>query len=171
LIPRDELVINVVATAVHGIRGRWREQYDGVDLSRARRLLQDWGVFELAERALGTLSDGECQRVMIARALMTDPEILILDEPATGLDVAAREHLVADLEWMARDKRGPCTITVTHHFEEIPKTASHAILLSEGHVVSLGPIRTVLTNESVSTAYGYRFRVVDADGRWMVMRA
>lgn len=171
VIPATERVIDVVATAVHGMRGRWREEYDVVDIERAEDLLDTWGVGDLADRALGSLSDGEWKRVMIARALMTDPELLILDEPAAGLDVGAREHLVADLEQMALDERGPCTITVTHHFDEIPRTASHAILLSSGRAISQGPIRAVLTDETISTAYGCALRALEHDGRWMVIRA
>lgn len=170
-IPDSERVVDVVATAVHGIRGRWRETYDRVDVERAVGALTTWGVGGLADRHLGSLSDGEWKRVMIARALMTDPEMLILDEPAAGLDVAAREDLVADLERMARDEHGPCTITVTHHFEEIPSTASHAILLSAGHTIVQGRLRDVISDASISMAYGCALHAVEHDGRWMVMRA
>lgn len=170
VIPADERVLDVVATSVHGMRGRWREVYDEVDIARAGRMLTSWGVGDLTERALGTLSDGEWKRVMIARALMTDPEILILDEPAAGLDVAARERVVADLETMAVGGRGPTTITVTHHFEEIPSTASHAIVLCTGRALAQGPIREVITDDAVSAAYGMTLRVIAHEGRWTVVR-
>ena len=171
LIPDDEPVIDVVLTAAYGIRGRWKESYDPRDVDRAHALLELWNMGDLAGRRFGSLSDGERKRALIARARMSDPEVLILDEPAAGLDVAARENLVSDLEAIARDPGSPCTITVTHHTEEIPTTASHAAVLSEGRMIVQGPIADVLTDATMSSAYGIPLRVGRVRGRWMVTRA
>lgn len=170
VIPTEERVLDAVVTAAHGVRGRWRESYEDVDLDRGRALLERWGVASCAQRPLASLSDGERKRALIARALMTDPELLILDEPAAGLDVAAREGLVGDLEGMARDPHGPSTITVTHHFEEIPRTTTHALILNDGRVIAQGPIHSVLTDSAISAAYGTPLRAIDHGGRWSVMR-
>src|SRR6187549_898520 len=119
-IPADEVVGNVVVTASYGIIGRWREQYDDLDYARAMELLRALGAEHLADRHFGTLSEGERKRVQIARALMTDPELLLLDEPAAGLDLAGREALVTTLGELAMDPDSPATVLVSHHVEEIP---------------------------------------------------
>lgn len=170
LIPGSESVTDVILTAAHGIRGRWRETYDDDDTQRARELLVAVGMEELAERSFSTLSDGERQRVLIARARMTDPELLVLDEPSAGLDVAARERLLGDLERIGRDARGPSTITVTHHLEEIPASTTHALLLRDGRVLAQGPVDQVLANSVISETYGLPLRVSTHHGRWAVSR-
>ena len=106
-IPRHELVRDVVVSASYSVLGRWREVYDDLDHDRAAELLADLGVARLADRTFGTLSEGERKRVQIARALMTDPELLILDEPAAGLDLGGREDLVATLSVLAMDEEAP----------------------------------------------------------------
>jgi iron complex transport system ATP-binding protein len=165
-IPPRERVRDVVMTASWGITGRWREEYDDADVRRADRLLRLLGVTELAERRFATLSDGERKRALIARALMSDPEILLLDEPAAGLDLGGREQLVRRLGDMASDPAAPTTVLVTHHVEEIPPGITHALLLRGGTAVAQGSVTEVLTNEALSATYGIPLEVHRRDGRW-----
>jgi iron complex transport system ATP-binding protein len=165
-IPQRERVRDVVVTASWGITGRWREEYDEADLRRADRLLRLLGMSDLADRSFGTLSDGERKRTLIARALMTDPELLLLDEPAAGLDLGGREQLVARLSDMAADPGAPTTVLVTHYVEEIPPSMTHALLLRGGVVVAQGTVDDVLTNEALSATYGIPLEVQRRDGRW-----
>lgn len=165
-IPAREHVRDVVVTAAWGITGRWREEYDLADVRRADRLLRLMGVSDLADRRFGTLSDGERKRALIARALMTDPEMLLLDEPAAGLDLGGREQLVRRLGDMAADPAAPTTVLVTHHVEEIPPGFTHAILLRAGTVVAQGRVEDVLVNEALSATYGVPLDVQRRDGRW-----
>ncbi len=153
-IPGGETALDVVRTAAWGRVGRWREDYEDLDDERAMSLLRWLGVAPLSGRAFGTLSEGERKRVQIARALMTDPELLLLDEPAAGLDLGAREALVATLSGLARDPEAPAMVLVTHHVEEIPPGFTHALILSAGAVVAAGPLREALTSESLSKAFG-----------------
>jgi len=164
--PEDEKVIDVVLTAAYGILGRWREEYELWDESRAVALLTTLGVRELASRDFFTLSDGEKKRTMIARALMANPELLLLDEPASGLDLGGREDLLQRLENLAGDEAGPATIIITHHIEEIPASTTHALLLREGRVVASGMIREVLTDEFVSATYGLPIKVTQIGNRF-----
>jgi iron complex transport system ATP-binding protein len=165
-IPSRERVRDVVLTASWGMTGRWREEYDEADSRRAERLLRLLGVSELAERRFATLSDGERKRTLIARSLMSDPELLLLDEPAAGLDLGGREQLVARLSDMAGDPAAPTSVLVTHHVEEIPGGVTHALLLRGGAAVSQGPVSEVLTNEALSATYGIPLDVQRRDGRW-----
>ena len=153
-IPGNETVLDVVITAAYGVEGRWNEEYDSFDDNQGKALLDDWGVAHLADRPFGTLSEGEKKRVLIARALMTDPEMLILDEPGAGMDIAGREDLVKRLTHLALDPYAPATILVTHHLEEIPAGFTHALLLREGEIVAAGPIEETLTQANVSATYG-----------------
>lgn len=165
-IPAREKVRDVVLTASWGMTGRWREEYDEGDIRRAERLLRLMGMSELIDRRFGTLSDGERKRSLIARSLMTDPEILLLDEPAAGLDLGGRELLVDRLSAMAADPSAPTTVLVTHHVEEIPVNVTHALLLRGGTTVAQGRIDDVLTNEALSAAYGIPLSIERRDGRW-----
>jgi iron complex transport system ATP-binding protein len=165
-LPPEETVFNSVLTASYGITGRWRERYDEIDFQRTKQLLGDWGLTELAQRTVGTLSEGERKRVHIARALMADPEILILDEPAAGLDVAGREDLVARLANLAADPMSPTLILVTHHVEEIPPNFTHALLLSEAKVSSVGLINDVIKSQPMSLAFKAPLEVEFGDDRW-----
>jgi iron complex transport system ATP-binding protein len=165
-IPYEESVINVVMTSAYAIYGRWEETYDLWDESRAIGLLTTLGVRDLADRTFGTLSDGEKKRALIARALMPNPELMLLDEPASGLDLGGREDLLKRLSALALDQTSPATIIITHHIEEIPIGTTHALLLSEGKTVSAGSIAEVLTSENLSKAYGLHVSVVHEAGRY-----
>ncbi len=158
-IPGGELVVDVVVSAGYAVIGRWREAYGRLDVGRARALLTRFGVGELADRTYGTLSEGERKRVQIARALMTDPELLLLDEPAAGMDLGGREDLLRRLGMFAVDAEAPAMILVTHHVEEIPPGMTHALLLREGRVVAQGLIGDVLTSENLSQAFGLTLTV------------
>src|SRR5215203_1557636 len=147
-IPRGERVQDVVVSASYAVVGRWHEEYDGLDHERAIELLAQLRIDALADRTFGTLSEGERKRVQIARALMTDPELLLLDEPAAGLDLAGRETLVNTLGELAQDQYAPATVLVTHHVEEIPAGITHVLLLKGGSIVAAGPLRDTLTAEN-----------------------
>ncbi|GAA1338990.1 ABC transporter ATP-binding protein [Arthrobacter roseus] len=165
-IPAGETVLDAVVTASYGVTGRWREHYEKLDERRAFALLDHWGVSTLMNRTFGSLSEGERKRVQIARALMTDPELLMLDEPAAGLDLAGREYLVKRLSELARDEESPAMVLVTHHLEEVPPGFTHALLLNDGAVVASGPVDEVLTEENLSAAFGLPLLVNHTDGRY-----
>lgn len=134
-VPDGEVVRDLVVSAGYAVLGRWREQYDDTDYEQAVDMLESVGAEHLAERTYGTLSEGERKRVLIARSMMTDPELLLLDEPAAGLDLGGREELLARMEDLAADPDSPAMVLVTHHVEEIPRGFSHGLILSEGKVV------------------------------------
>ena len=165
-IPRGERVHDVVVSASYAVVGRWREQYDELDHERADELLAQLRIDGLANRTFGTLSEGERKRVQIARALMTDPELLLLDEPAAGLDLAGRETLVNTLAELAQDDYAPPSILVTHHVEEIPSGITHAMLLKGGKIVAAGPLRDTLTAENLTRTFDVELSLVENDGRW-----
>lgn len=165
-IPRGELVRDVVVSASYAVMGRWREQYDQMDHGRAEELMQQLHVEDLADRTFGTLSEGERKRTQIARALMTDPELLLLDEPAGGLDLAGREALVDTLSDLFLDEYAPASMLVTHHVEEIPLGITHCLLLADGRVVAAGPIEETLTDENLSATFSMALHVSNSDGRW-----
>ena len=165
-IPNREKVRDVVLTAAYGKMARFREDYEEADTGRAEDLLSWWGLEGFADRAFGTLSSGERKRAMVARALMTDPELLLLDEPASGLDLGGREDLVRRLSNHAADPASPVTVLVTHHVEEIPPGFTHALLLRQGAVVASGPCELTLTSENLSAAYGIPLNVQTYEGRY-----
>jgi iron complex transport system ATP-binding protein len=165
-IPRGERVHDVVVSASYAVLGRWREQYDELDHERADELLAQLRIDRLADRTFGTLSEGERKRVQIARALMTDPELLLLDEPAAGLDLAGRETLVNTLGELAQDQYAPATVLVTHHVEEIPAGITHVLLLKGGSIVAAGPLHDTLTAENLTQTFDVELRLAEADGRW-----
>jgi iron complex transport system ATP-binding protein len=165
-VPGDEIVRDVVVSAGYGVIGRWRETYEKADTGRAEYLLDALGVHGLADREFRTLSDGERKRTLIARALMTDPELLLLDEPAAGLDLGGREDLVGRLAALAADADAPASVLVTHHVEEIPVGYSHGILLREGGVVAAGLLEDVLTDENLTTTFGLPLAVQRRRGRY-----
>ncbi len=165
-VPDDEIVRDVVVSAGYGVLGRWRERYEDADTERADQLLDALGVLGLAGRRFGTLSEGERKRTLIARALMTDPELLLLDEPAAGLDLGGREDLVGRLAALAADPDAPASVLVTHHVEEIPVGYSHCLLLREGRVVASGLLDDVLTEENLSATFGLPLAVQRRRGRY-----
>ena len=164
--PPDELVMDVVLTAAYAMLGRWQEKYDLWDESRAMALLTALGVRELGERLFGSLSEGEKKRVQIARALMADPELLLLDEPASSLDLGGREDLLRRIESLSKDPLAPATVIVTHHIEEIPVGTTHALLLREGAVVAQGEVASVITDQNLTQAYGLAITVQTEGGRF-----
>ncbi|MCC2661172.1 MAG: iron transporter ATP-binding protein [Arthrobacter sp.] len=165
-IPEHEKVLNVVVTAAYGVTGRWREGYEKDDERRAFALLNDWGMGPLLNRTFASLSEGERKRVQIARALMTDPELLLLDEPAAGLDLGGREDLVHRLSELARDEAAPAIVLVTHHLEEVPPGFTHAMLMRDGGVVAAGPVAEVLTSGNLSETFGLPLDVSVNAGRY-----
>ncbi|HEV7898339.1 MAG TPA: ABC transporter ATP-binding protein [Planosporangium sp.] len=170
-IPPDETVRDVVVTASYSVLGRWRESYDRIDVARAGALLEQLGMAALVDRQYGTLSEGERKRTQIARALMTDPELLLLDEPAAGLDLGGREDLVRRLAELASDPDAPALVLVTHHVEEIPPGFTHALLLREGSVVAAGLLRDTLTAENLSKTFGLPLTLTVADERYAARSA
>jgi len=165
-----EVVRDLVVSAGYAVLGRWRERYEPKDLDRAMHLLDLMGVAGLADRAFGTLSEGERKRVQIARALMPDPEIMLLDEPAAGLDLGGREDLLIRLSAIADDPDAPTLIMVTHHVEEIPIAFSHAMLLRDGAVVSAGLMRDVVTSANLSETFGLPLRLSRSGDRYFARR-
>jgi iron complex transport system ATP-binding protein len=165
-IPDDETVLDLIMSSSYAIIGRWNESYDLWDESRALSLLTILGIRELRERRFSTLSEGEKKRALIARALMPNPELLLLDEPAAGLDLAGREDLLKRLDQLAEDPHSPATVIVTHHLEEIPHGTTHALLLKNGLPIALGSIDTVLTEENLTLAYGVEISLLKSEGRF-----
>jgi iron complex transport system ATP-binding protein len=165
-LPGREKVRDVVLTASYAMVGRWREVYEDMDAGRADELLAALGVAQLAHRRYGTLSEGERKRVQIARALMTDPELMLLDEPAAGLDLGGREDLVRRLGLIAQDEDAPALVLVTHHVEEIPVGFTHALLLKNGRVVSAGPIAEALTTATLAACFGIPLELTRTGDRW-----
>lgn len=159
-------VLDIVLSAAYGYVGRFREEYGSPDYGRARALLGHWGVADLADRDFHTLSEGERKRVLIARALMADPELLLLDEPAAGLDLGGREDLVRRLGGLARNEAAPALVVVSHHVEEIPAGFTHVLLLRGGGVVKAGPIDEVLTAEHLTDTFGLSLKVERDGDRW-----
>jgi iron complex transport system ATP-binding protein len=156
----------LIMTARHGALEPWWHVYEPADHERARMLADRLGLAGHLDQPFGTLSAGERRRVSIARALMPDPEVLILDEPMASLDLAARELLLADLESLAGDARPQVVILVSHHLEEIPVGFGHALVMAEGRALAAGPIGTTLRDEILSEAFGVPLDVESRDGRW-----
>jgi len=170
-IPGHELVDDVIVSASHGVLGRWREEYDELDHARAGSLMRLLRVEHLSGRTFGTLSDGERKRVEIARALMTDPELLLLDEPGAGLDLAGREILIQTLTELCAYPLAPVMVLVTHHVEEIPPGITHVLLLADGKVTAAGPIAETLTDQRLTATFGLPLAVQCTAGRWQARAA
>lgn len=157
---------DVVMSARHAALEPWWHTYTDKDRARALELLDRAGFASVADRPFGVLSEGERQQVLLARTLMAEPDLLLLDEPAAGLDVAGRERLVSRLAELAADRSSPPMVLVTHHVEEIPAHFSHLLLLRHGQVVAAGPLAATLTSEHLSDCFGLRLQVDGARGRW-----
>lgn len=160
-------VEDVVVTGKHAALAPWWHEYSVADRTRARELLQRFGCAALAGAGFGTLSSGERQRVLLARTLMNDPALWLLDEPTAGLDLGGREQLVALLGAVAADPGAPATVLVTHHVEEIPRGFTHALLLRSGGVHAAGPIEETLTAQCVSACFDVPVHLERRDGRWL----
>jgi len=165
-IPPTELVRDAVVTAAYATASRESAEYDEVDIKRANRVLRDWGLSEHADQPISTLSEGEVKRVQLARAIMTDPELLLLDEPTAGLDLGSREELLTILSHISEYSTAPTVVMVTHHVEEIPRGFTHVLVLAAGKVVSAGPIASTLTSETLTRAYGLPITVTEVAGRY-----
>ena len=158
--------VDVVMTARHGALEPWWHDYTDDDRERAEKLLEQVGAAGMGDRTIDTLSSGERQRVQIARSLMTDPGLVLLDEPASTLDLGGREMLVTDLSGLAADPAAPPLVMVTHRTEEIPAGFTHALLLRDGEVLAQGPLQQVLTSESLSACFGLPPELEHRHGRW-----
>jgi iron complex transport system ATP-binding protein len=165
-IPGDETVLNVVMTAAYSVTGRWNEEYEDIDVNRARRVLEEWKLGRFVDRNFGGLSDGEQKRVLIARAVMTDPELLLLDEPAASLDLGSREELLQLLSEFAKSERAPAMVMVTHHVEEIPRGFTHALLLKKGRIVAAGKLDDIVTAKNLSDTFGLPLELTSKKGRF-----
>jgi iron complex transport system ATP-binding protein len=165
-VPSSEKVIDLVLTASYAILGRWKEEYDSADVTRAVELLDALGCAHLIRRRFATLSEGERKRVQIARAMMPDPEMLLLDEPAAGLDLGGREDLLRRLSALAHNPKAPMMVLVTHHVEEVPDGFTHAMLLRRGAVLSAGPIEDVFTAKNLSRCFGVPLEIERHENRW-----
>ncbi|MEY3999691.1 MAG: hypothetical protein RLZZ626_46 [Actinomycetota bacterium] len=167
-IPNTETVLNAVMTASYGVTGRWNEEYDAIDERRAHRVLNEWQLGDLADRSFGTLSDGEKKRVQIARAVMTDPELLLLDEPVASLDLKSREETIRVIGNYATSPDAPAIVMVTHHLEEIPTGFTHALIVVDGQIFAAGEIDSTITSLKLSEAYGLSLEVEKHGGRFSV---
>lgn len=170
-VPGGETVLNAVLTAAYSVLGRWNEAYEDIDERRALRVLGEWHLDHLSDRTFGTLSDGEQKRVQIARAIMTDPELLLLDEPTASLDLGSREELLSLLGGYASSPTTPAMVMVTHHVEEIPVGFTHVLLLREGRVVAAGPIEETLTAHALTEAFGLPIALSSEAGRFAARAA
>lgn len=158
-VPKDEFAIETVLSGESAQLGYWTRE-EQVDTTKALRCLSQMDVSALAERPWGVLSQGERQKVFIARALINDPKLLILDEPCSGLDPVARERFLKSLESITHLKDGPAIVLVTHHVEEIIPEISHVLLLKNGRVHAAGPKAEVLLDtEKMSQAFGAKVQV------------
>ena len=162
---------DVVMSARHAALAPWWAAYSAADEALALASLTRLGVADLASRTFGTLSSGERQRVLIARTLMRDPDLLLLDEPAAGLDLGAREALVSRVGGLVADRSVGAIVIVTHHLEEIPVGTTHALVLAGGRIVATGPIEATLTGPILSGAFGLELTVDRTDGRYTARSA
>ncbi|GAA4551142.1 ABC transporter ATP-binding protein [Streptomyces violaceochromogenes] len=165
-LPKRQTVLETVLTAAYGMTATWHEDYEDIDEQRARAFLDRLGMSEYLDRRFGTLSEGERKRTLIARALMTDPELLLLDEPAAGLDLGGREDLVRRLGRLALDPIAPSMLMVTHHVEEIPPGFTHVLMIRQGKVLAAGPLELELTSRNLSLCFGLPLVVEQSGERW-----
>lgn len=162
----DVTARDVVASGRYGALETWWHTYTAADWEKADGLLAQGGVGEIAQRSFGVISEGERQQVLLARALMSDPELLLLDEPFAGLDLGARERLLMRLNSLASDDSSPPVVLVTHHCEEIPPGFTHAGLMRAGSIIAAGPLAEVITSKNVSACFDVPVTVGCSEGRW-----
>jgi iron complex transport system ATP-binding protein len=153
------LARDVVVTAKNAALEPWWHHYDDADYERVYQLLDRFGCLSHAQQEFATLSSGERQRVLLARTLMCDPALVLLDEPTAGLDLGGREELVKSLSDLAADPTTSPVVLVTHHLEEIPPSFTHALLLREGRILAAGPMAEVISSESISECFGVKVDV------------
>ncbi|MCU1491149.1 MAG: transporter related protein [Acidimicrobiaceae bacterium] len=165
-LPSAASALEIVLTGEDSLLAPWWGEFGETQRAAALRQLAELGCKELADQAFGACSQGERQRVLLARALFGRHRLLLLDEPAVGVDLPGREALVCALDAMARSSSGPTTIQVAHTLEELPSSTTHALLMRDGLVVAAGPAEEVLTDASLSACYGIEFRVERRDGRY-----
>jgi len=168
LVRPDLTALDVVVSAKHAALEPWWHTYDDADRDRARSLLADQHVGGATNRRFGSLSSGERQRVLLARALMAGPDLVLLDEPAAGLDLGGREELVRRMDDLVQRHGSPPLVLITHHVEEIPAAATHVLALRSGRVVAQGPIGRTLDADLLERVFGVRVRLDHADGRWRI---
>ncbi len=165
-LPPGAAALGIVLTGGRGVLAPWWASTDEADLVRGRQILKALGCDGLAERPFGSCSQGERQRVLLARSLFVEHPLLLLDEPCAGVDLPGREALVLALTALARSSDSPTTVHVSHLLEELPATTSHALLLREGEAVAMGPIEDVLTERSLGDCFGLAITLTREEGRW-----
>lgn len=162
----DETVHDAVISSVHGVTGIGLERYADLDEKRAAELMTEWSLSDLANKRIANISDGERKRLLIARALMPNPELLLLDEPTAALDLGSREALLKKLQNLCLKDDAPAIVMVTHHVEEIPTGITHVLLLRGGKAIASGPVEQVISSVTLSATYGVPVVVHQNDGRW-----
>lgn len=162
----DETVHDAVISSVHGVTGMGLERYADLDEKRAAELMTEWSLSDLANKRIANISDGERKRLLIARALMPNPELLLLDEPTAALDLGSREALLKKLQNLCLKDDAPAIVMVTHHVEEIPTGITHVLLLRGGKAIASGPVEQVISSVTLSATYGVPVVVHQNDGRW-----
>ncbi|MGD0943002.1 MAG: ATP-binding cassette domain-containing protein [Acidimicrobiales bacterium] len=165
-LPPSATALAIVLTGGRGVLAPWWAHNDEADRLRGRQILAALGCSALADRAFGSCSQGERQRVLLARSLFVEHPLLLLDEPCAGVDLPGREALVLALTALARSPGSPTTVHVSHSLEELPATTSHALLLRAGEVVAMGPIEDVMTGQSLGRCFGLAVSLSREDGRW-----
>jgi iron complex transport system ATP-binding protein len=165
-LPPNATALGIVLTGGMGVLAPWWASSDEAGKVRGRQILAALGCADLADRAFGTCSQGERQRILLARSLFVEHPLLLLDEPCAGVDLPGREALVLALTALARSPDSPTTVHVSHNLEELPATTSHALLLRDGAVVAMGPIEDVLTEPALRRCFGLSITLSREDGRW-----
>ena len=169
---RSSLTANdIVCCGLYGALEPWWHTYTNADRARADGLLAQVGLADYGHRTFATLSSGERQRVMLARTLMPNPELLLLDEPTAGLDFGGREELVGSLRSLARDPEAPASVLVTHRVEDIPETTTHLLAIAGGKVAARGPIQQTLTAELLTEVFELPVQLTKLGGRWSAQAA
>jgi iron complex transport system ATP-binding protein len=170
LLKRHLTVRQAIVTGKRAVMTMFRQEFSDDEWQRADMLGRSGGLGELLDRRVDQLSEGERQRLLLARMLMPDPDLLLLDEPTAGLDLPGREHLIAQLAALGDQPRPQAIVMVTHHFEEIPPGFSHALMLRDGAVVAAGELPAVLTEQNLAACFGVSLSLDQRNGRWWAWR-